>query len=354
MIPRVSVLMPVYNCMAYIRESVESILLQSFTDFELLIIDDHSMDGTYEYLQTLTDPRIKLIRKPVNSGYAKSLNRGLDMARGEYIARMDGDDIAWPERFAKQVLFMDQHLDVVVAGTCYKVLGTDAIVQMPLGFEAAKIMSIMQVPVAHPTVFIRRSVLVMYQLRYDETLEPTEDYDLWTRLMEHGRIENLPDVLLLYRRHTEQESITKYNRLIDVSNAIRERQLLKLLSFSNKSYDVLFAISVFTKQSLKIDTPSLRKMVALMTEMYSANLTKKIYDESLFFDYLRATLLFYIRKFNTTRLYDFPFFFKLESNKLTKMGYGFYLGLYKSFFIRSKNYCKRKFSNSIIKLLSHL
>lgn len=329
MIPRVSVLMPVYNCEAYIRESVESILSQTFTNFEFLIIDDYSQDGTYEYLQTLTDPRIKLIRKPANSGYAKSLNMGLDMARGEYIARMDGDDIALPERFAKQVTFMDQHLGVVVAGTCYKVLGTDAVVQMPLSFEAAKMVALMQVPVAHPTVFMRRSVLVKNQLRYDEKLEPTEDYDLWTRVMENGRIENLPDVLLLYRRHSEQESITKLNRLIEAAVSIRERQLSKLLNFADKPYDVLFAIAVLTKQAIPVSAGSLKLLRQLLTDMYESNSSTKVYDEHLLYQYLRNTWVFYIVQFNNPRLKDAGMLLQMVGNNVTRMGLVFYLRSFK-------------------------
>ena len=332
MIPRVSVLMPVYNCEAYIRESVESILSQTFTNFEFLIIDDYSQDGTYEYLQTLTDPRIKLIRKPVNSGYAKSLNMGLDMARGEYIARMDGDDIALPERFAKQVTFMDQHLGVVVAGTCYKVLGTDAVVQMPLSFEAAKMVALMQVPVAHPTVFMRRSVLVKNQLRYDEKLEPTEDYDLWTRLMENGRIENLPDVLLLYRRHSEQESITKLNRLIEAAVSIRERQLNKLLNFAHKPYDVLFAIAVLTKQAIPVSAGSLKLLRQLLTDMYESNSSTKVYDEHLLYQYLRNTWVFYIVQFNNPQLKDAGMLLQMVGNNVTRMGLVFYLRSFKKMF----------------------
>jgi glycosyltransferase involved in cell wall biosynthesis len=304
---------------------VESILSQSFTDFEFLIIDDHSQDGTYEYLQTLTDSRIKLIRKPVNSGYANSLNMGLDMARGEYIARMDGDDIALPERFAKQVKFMDQHPGVVVAGTCYKVLGTDAIVQMPLSFEAANIVAIMQVPVAHPTVFIRRSVLVMNRLRYNETLEPTEDYDLWTRLMEYGRIENLPEALLLYRRHSEQESITKFNRLIEAAVSIRERQLKKLLNFDHKPYDLLFAIAVLTKQPVDVSSRSLKILRQLLLDMYESNASKKVYDEQLLYHYLRDSWVYYIVQFNKPHLKDTGMLLKIAGNNVTRMGMVFYL-----------------------------
>ncbi len=333
MTPKISVIMPVYNCVDYIGESVESILSQTFTDFELLIIDDHSTDGTYKYLQGLTDSRIRLIRKPQNTGYAKSLNIGLDMAKGEYIARMDGDDISLPERFAKQVFFMDNNPGVVVSGTAYKILGTDTIIKMPLTYEEAKVVSIMQVPVAHPTVIMRRSVLNKYHLLYNEELEPAEDYDLWTRILEIGRIENLRDVLLLYRRHTAQESITKYNRLIEAAISIRYSQLTKLITFNDKPYDNLFAISILTKQDMPVSAALINKIVLLLTDMYKSNSNEHIYEKKLLYNYLREAWLFYILKFNKPALYDVALLFNTRKMKLTRMGLVFNLQFLKKILV---------------------
>ena len=298
--PGVSVIMPVYNCVAYIRESVESILQQTFADFEFIITDDHSTDGTYEYLQTVTDKRIQLTRKPKNSGYTNSLNMGLEMAKGIYIARMDGDDIALPERLEKQVSFMNNNPNVAVSGCFYKMLGTDTIVEMPVTNEEAKVVAIMHVPVAHPTVIMRREVLIKHHFFYNEKYEPAEDYDLWTRILEVADIENLPEVLLQYRRHAQQESITKYNRLIDAAVEIRERQLTKLISFENKKYDILFAISILTKEQYSVTSALLKKTAMLLSDMYQSNKKRSVYDEPLLYDYLRSVWLFiYI---NSTRL----------------------------------------------------
>lgn len=345
--PQISVVMPVYNCIAYIKESVGSILAQTFIDFELLIIDDHSTDGTYEYLQQLSDPRIVLIRKTQNSGYAKSLNMGLDRAKGKYIARMDGDDIALPERFAKQVAYMDNDPEVLVCGSSYQIVGTDTIVQLPLTYEAAKVVSIMNVPVAHPTAFIRQSVLIQHQLRYNEQLEPTEDYDLWTRILEIGKIENLPEVLLLYRKHSEQESITKYNRLLTAAVEIRERQLKKLLTFEKKNYSVLFAIDVLTKQALVIDTGSIKKIVQLLTDMHKNNLIKKMYDDSLLCNFLREIWLFYIPQFNDPRLQDIKLLSQFRESEITRMGLIFDLKLLKKMVVSFKSVITAANKNSL-------
>lgn len=339
--PRISVVMPVYNCVAYIKESVDSILAQTFSDFELLIIDDHSTDGTYEYLQHLSDPRIVLIRKPQNSGYTKSLNMGLERATGTYIARMDGDDIALPERFAKQAAYMDNDPEVLVCGSSYQIVDTDTIVQLPLTYEAAKVVSIMNVPVAHPTAFIRHSVLIQHQLRYNEQLEPTEDYDLWTRILDIGKIENLPEVLLLYRKHSEQESITKYKRLLLVSAKIRQHQLEKLLTFENKIYSVPFAIDVLTKQELSINTACIKKIARLLTDIHVANTTQKKYDEDILYSYLREVWLFHALKFGKLDLKVIGLLFKLSLNKTTRINWEIIV----NFSRRVKNFIKRKFFN---------
>lgn len=332
MIPAVSVIMPVYNCVSYIKESVDSILSQTFRDFEFLIIDDHSTDGTFEYLQTLQDTRIKLTRKPHNTGYVRSLNMALDMAQGEYIARMDGDDISLPERFSKQVGFMNSHPDVLVVGTCYKFLGTDQVVKMPQTYEEAKVISIMHVPVAHPTAFIRRSVLNSNQLRYNEKMEPAEDYDLWTRILDIGKIENLPETLLLYRRHSEQESIKKLTRLVEAAVEIRSTRLEKLLSFRNKQYDNLFAIKILTRQDVTITGWVAKQTMLLLTDMYENNLIKRIYHHSLLYTYLRDIWLFHILKFKKPLLKDAPLLLKTSRSVVTRMEPAFYLRSLKRMF----------------------
>ena len=119
LIPTISVIMPVYNCFDYIQEAINSILNQTFSDFELIIIDDYSSDGTVDLIKKFNDPRIKLTVKSVNSGISNSLNYGLKIAKGKYIARMDGDDISFPDRFERQVKFMDLNPKVILCGGGY-------------------------------------------------------------------------------------------------------------------------------------------------------------------------------------------------------------------------------------------
>jgi glycosyltransferase involved in cell wall biosynthesis len=204
--PKISVLMPVYNCRRFIEDSVISILNQTFKDFEFIIIDDCSTDGTYEYLLTLTDPRIILIRKIANSGYTISLNMGIEMAKGMYIARMDGDDISLPDRFEKQITFMNKNPDVIVCGGGYKAIGSDFIFIPKASNDELLVELLSYSPLAHPTAFFRTKTLKDNKIKYTPHYEPAEDYKMWITLSEYGKLANLTDIILQYRIHPNQIS----------------------------------------------------------------------------------------------------------------------------------------------------
>jgi glycosyltransferase involved in cell wall biosynthesis len=204
--PKISVLLPVYNCELYIQTAVESILNQTFTDFEFLIIDDASTDDTVFIIKKINDSRIQLIEKPLNSGYTNSLNYGLQIAKGRYIARMDGDDISMPERFAQQIAYLESHPDVVVCGTTYKIVGNDKRITLPENHEAIKIGLLWGNCILHPSVMIRKKMLDDFSISYDTSKEPAEDYDMWVRLLSLGKLHNLQEVLMEYRLYGNQVS----------------------------------------------------------------------------------------------------------------------------------------------------
>jgi glycosyltransferase involved in cell wall biosynthesis len=204
--PKITVLMPVFNCELYIQEAVESILNQTYTDFEFLILDDASTDQTVSIIKKCDDPRIQLIEKPLNTGYTNSLNYGLTIAKGKYIARMDGDDISFPERFAKQVSCLEANPDVVLCGTSYKIIGNDKKLSFPENHDAIKLALLRGNCIAHPSVMIRKKILDDFSIIYDTTKEPAEDYDMWVRLLSIGKLHIIQDVLLEYRIYNTQVS----------------------------------------------------------------------------------------------------------------------------------------------------
>ena len=242
--------MPVYNCRQYIADSVNSIINQTFSEFELIIIDDGSSDGTYEYLQTISDPRIILIRKPQNSGYTVSLNMGLQMAKGEYIARMDGDDISFTDRFAKQVEYMDDNKDVVVCGGGYEVIGSDNKF-IPKTFNEEIVLDLLScTPIAHPTVFIRNRVLKKHNIQYNTKYEPAEDYKLWTVLSEYGKLANLKDIILYYRIHQNQTSSVRSNSQLEIGKLI-SLEYIRKLSKGNLNADMFCCNKLKTVADVK-------------------------------------------------------------------------------------------------------
>jgi len=208
--PKISVLMPVYNCAKYLRQAIDSILAQTFTNFEFLIIDDGSSDGSVEIINSYQDPRIRFIRNEHNLGYIPRLNNGIDLAAGEYLARMDADDISLPQRLERQAAFMDAHPEIAACGTWAQDIDADGRVlatnEKPsgeqLGYEFWR-----PSPLYHPSAMIRLSQLG--EMRYDSAFLFSEDYELWLRLRARYRIDNVPECLLLYRVH--EQSVSRKN-----------------------------------------------------------------------------------------------------------------------------------------------
>ena len=205
--PAISVILPVYNAEAYVREAVESILNQTFTDFELIIINDGSADGSGAILRELAarDARIVLVERP-NGGLVSALNEGLEMARADLSARMDADDVAMPERFALQHARMIEEPELAVLGSFFHIMDRDGAIirlydDLPLTPAAAMRFVKHRCPVHHPTVTMRRDA-VLKAGGYRKAFSHAEDYDLWLRMSDLGyAIANLPQPLLNYREH---------------------------------------------------------------------------------------------------------------------------------------------------------
>lgn len=209
--PRISVLMPVYNGGTFLSQAIDSILAQSFADFEFLILDDGSTDATPAALAYYAgrDKRIRIISRP-NRGLVASLNELLALARGEFIARMDADDIALPERFAWQVEFLNRHPEVVcVGGACMMIDGAGRYLTTlfhPLSDEHIQTAGLAgHTPISHPTAMIRRRELEAIG-GYDTAYSVAQDLDLWLRLGERGKLANLPVPVLKYRLHDKSLS----------------------------------------------------------------------------------------------------------------------------------------------------
>lgn len=216
-LPLISVLIPVYNCAPFVSQALDSILGQTYTEFEIIAVDDGSDDGSSQILDTYAarDPRLHVIRNPNNLGIVRALNRGLSTCRGTYVARMDADDIACKERFEKQISEMESQPDIIALGGAVSYIDA-AGNNLGLIRRCSTGRSLLhQNPLLHPTVMIRRSALQEHQLQYEESYRYAEDYFLWLRLSRVGRLASLDDVLLFYRL-TSGASRFKHARIMVV------------------------------------------------------------------------------------------------------------------------------------------
>ena len=239
--PLVSVLMPVYNCGPFVDEAIECILRQTFTDFEFLIVDDASTDDTWARLQKHTDSRIVLSRNAANKGLAQNLNELLAIARGEFIARMDGDDACLPERFALQVGYLRDHPDCGAVGSHYVWMDSDGrdtrAFFMPLEDSAIRAgLPLHCNTIIHATVMFRRAPLAAVG-GYRPRISIAEDYDLLLRLLPVCAFGNVPRLLYRYRQHAgqvgtarrrEQGAAALMTRLYAVERDVRRADSLDL------------------------------------------------------------------------------------------------------------------------------
>lgn len=204
--PKVTVLMSVYNGEKYLHEAIDSILNQTFSDFEFIIVDDGSTDMTNNIIRSYKDTRIKVLKNPTNIGLTKSLNIGLQKAKGEYIARMDADDISFPERLCKEVNYLDHNPKYAVVGTFAEIIDSESNEigkeERPTSsFQIKKLLKVGNC-FAHGSVMIRKKYLYETGF-YDETFKRSQDYDLWLRMAQKFQLANIPQYLYAWRNHRD-------------------------------------------------------------------------------------------------------------------------------------------------------
>ncbi len=240
--PRVSVLMATYNTPEeWICEAIDSILKQTYSDFEFIIVDDCSTQNMDKVKEKYLDNRIIWVRNKENMGLTKSLNRALEMAKGEYIARIDSDDIAMPERLEVQVSFMDRHPEIIVSGTYRRAFGTenkDEKWNLPITREEQQAqLFFFNCGVTHPTAMLRKSMLDEYGIKYNENYKKAQDYGMWVQCTRYAPMAMIPQILLKYRKSSQQISCA--GRMSQKENAARVK------------IDQLEAIGIFATEKEK-------------------------------------------------------------------------------------------------------
>lgn len=224
--PLVTVLIPVYN-RPYVTTTIKSICDQTYKNLEILIVDNASTDNTVQMIREIKDDRIRLLVNEVNKGQTYSLNRGLEEANGKYIARIDSDDIALPERIEKQVTFMEENSDYVLVGSWVRFISDDdkpgMIVRMCITDQGMRFMQTVACGMYHPSAMYRRDVIINHNIRYDSDFHMAEDYDLWVKLMKYGKACNLGEALIYYRRGSNNDSRHYQNVMVRESTEIRRK-----------------------------------------------------------------------------------------------------------------------------------
>ncbi|MEJ3719663.1 glycosyltransferase [Paenibacillus polymyxa] len=244
--PRASVILPVYNNTAFVLEAIHSILAQTYSDFELIVIDDGSTDGSTFLISQISDPRVIKIFHSTNRGLIASLNEGLKKANGEYIVRMDSDDISTPDRLAVQIAFMDQNPLVDVCGAAFTSSSGGSIKVNPASHDEIKTWLLFHCCICHPAVIMRNSMIRRLGIQYDSNYPHAEDYELWNRLAFQVQMANLPINVLYYRQHNGQ--VSNQHKAIQDATArrIRQRQFSKLgLELSDEENQIMLDILEF-------------------------------------------------------------------------------------------------------------
>ena len=279
---KISVIMPVYNAQKTLRASLNSILSQTFQDFELVIIDDGSTDSCLDILSSYNEKRIRLISLGSNHGLIYSLNLAISLSTGEYIARQDADDISHPTRLERQVYYLDRNPDKALCGTWFKTIGDVRFKRIcpPIKAGEVKALLLFHSPIGHPTVMIRKSCLEKFKLDYDSDYKYAEDYDLWTKIADHFEISNIPEFLVDYRIHQNQSSEQFKNEQRETANRVRIRELHKFYPIANSDEEILHL--KICNHDLRSSKEILKKAESWLLKLLEVNTKTRHYSKEAF------------------------------------------------------------------------
>lgn len=302
--PKVSVVMPAYNAEKYIGDAIDSILSQTFIDFEFIIIDDGSTDHTKDIILSYDDPRIIFLENKKNSGIVITLNKGIQFARGTYIARMDSDDIAISNRLEQQVNFLDNYKNIGVVGTALRVFGEGIDNQdrfFPENSEQLKAGLLFNSCLAHPTVMFRHSLIQNASECYDGQFSGIEDFALWWKLAQITDFGCINEVLLLYRSHKNQITKDKSQARIDRSFRFLNHRLQTLQIRVDEEEKETLIMYGYGKWEY-FNSKTLLLFIKVLERIYTNNITKKFFNQSALKDVIGSAVVSSTNKANIRRL----------------------------------------------------
>ena len=292
----ISVLMCTYNTnQIFLKEAIDSVLNQTYSNFEFIIVDDGSANQSFEFIQTYTDPRIKLLQNQKNMGLTYSLNEGLDLCRGEYIARMDADDICFPDRFEKQFAYMRTHPDTIVCGTwaeyidendrltgkkvCWKINDMEAY-RIHLLFANRP-------TIFHSSSMINRRIMLEHNIRYNTEYRYAQDFRMWVSCSEYGICTNYPEILLKFRVHPNSIGQSRFEERLIYDYGIIQEQLDRLhLVLPDELKPVHFRLLTEYKRK-----PYSKELAKWLNTIIQANKKYKVYNQRKLNYMLRTCLI---------------------------------------------------------------
>lgn len=293
--------MPVYNSADFLGESIESILNQTHKNLELVILNDKSTDNSRSIIKKYEakDDRIVFIDQQENLGPADTRNNGFSLAKGEFIALLDADDIAAPDRLKKQLSYLQNHPEVGVCGTWFTFFGAqNKLIRHAKNHDAIKVSFLHSCNIGNPTVMLRKSVLKDF--KFDNQYVPAEDYDLWSRLLTKTQFHNIPESLLKYRQHANNISKTKIN---NVNRSVRKVKINQLANFGISPDDLnidayLNAVSL----QKKLETEAILKAIRSGNHLLEQNKKLGNYNQELLQKHIDSILLRSIRNAKNNKL----------------------------------------------------
>ena len=280
--PTISVIMSAYNAEVFIQEAVDSVLNQTFQDFEFIVFDDCSQDRTIKILNSYEDSRIKLIANETNRGLTRNLITGMQIARGQYVARMDADDICLPNRFKHQLDYFTQHPEISVLGsavTFFEGNDYEFIGYQPETHDEIKVTLLLEFTMLHPSIMMRKTDFDEHGLTYDAAFECSQDHDLWTRAIQKLRFANMHEPLLRMRNHSGKIGIQHKSQQEELSNTIRLRQINELqVRYTKAEID---AFNLASGMVNKFSAQQLNPLESIYLRIIQANKICNIYNHKI-------------------------------------------------------------------------
>jgi glycosyltransferase involved in cell wall biosynthesis len=301
--PLVTVLMPVYNGEIYLREAIDSILTQTYKDFEFLIINDGSTDNSENIIASYNDSRIRYVKNECNLKLITTLNKGIELAKGKYIVRMDADDISAPTRIEKQVIFMEKNPEIGLCGSWFTSFGevAESICKYKEQHDEILFKMFYQCHFCHPSLIIRKKVFEDLEIPFDKKFIHAEDYELYFRLATKWKFHNLQESLVKYRIHNS--SVSRQNQMIQLEHSLHIRRMFFSFLGTDNSQEELKSFEALNHQDYKAVSISSGNIRIFLESMLIGNKKKHRLDK-IFFD-KQVKLLWFNYCYHVSKLKTF-------------------------------------------------